>query len=119
MLEISYRNGSYTDPLVGPKMVTRACQTDPAPASSSATSFTLSPATTDVDVAAAAVNSGCEKSGKSSGGISSAVRTSDESNGQRSLVNISLFFIAILLLHYHHKGDMRQPDMAFCFMPEV
>lgn len=28
MLEISCRNGSYSNPLVGPKMMTRSCQTE-------------------------------------------------------------------------------------------
>jgi hypothetical protein len=26
---------------------------------------------------------------------------------------------AILLLHNHHRGNTRQPAMAFCFMPDV
>ena len=28
MLEISYRNGSYSDPLVGPRLTSKECQTD-------------------------------------------------------------------------------------------
>ena len=28
MLEISSKNGSRTDPLIGPKVITRSCQTD-------------------------------------------------------------------------------------------
>ena len=33
MLEISCRNGSHTDPLVGPKVISRSCQTDERPCS--------------------------------------------------------------------------------------
>ena len=33
MLEISCRNGSHSDPLVGPKVISRGCQTDERPCS--------------------------------------------------------------------------------------
>jgi hypothetical protein len=39
--------------------------------------------------------------------------------GVVSAPSFSSFFVAILLLHHHHKGDMRQPDTAFCFMLQV
>jgi hypothetical protein len=31
----------------------------------------------------------------------------------------SIFFVAILLLQRHHGDVVKQPDMAFCFMPVV
>ena len=50
MLEISFRNGSYTDPLVGPKMVTRAIQTEPPTSTASALSSSLSPSSSSTTV---------------------------------------------------------------------
>jgi hypothetical protein len=50
MLEISFRNGSYSDPLVGPKMVTRAIQTEPPTATASANSSSLSPSASSTAV---------------------------------------------------------------------
>jgi hypothetical protein len=34
---------------------------------------------------------------------------------RQTLKLTKFFFVAILLPHHHHKGDMRQPDMAFIF----
>ena len=50
MLEISFRNGSYSDPLVGPKMVTRAIQTEPPTSTASAMSSSLSPSPSSTNV---------------------------------------------------------------------
>ena len=76
MLEISHRNGSYSDPLIGPKMVTRGCQTEPSNASSSTatTSSTLS-SSTPIN------NDKSSTSSKTSVGFSSGGRPLDDSNG--------------------------------------
>jgi len=79
MLEISYRNGSYSDPLVGPKMVTRGCQTE-LPSSAAAASSMLSSSAT-------AASSASEKSpaGKTSIGFSSGSKPLDDVRPASSL----------------------------------
>ena len=90
MLEISFRNGSHSDPLVGPKMVTKSCQTEPPPPTANTTattsniSATLSPAPSTANEKSPSPAS----SGKSSFGFSSGNRPLDENhenNGRASL----------------------------------
>lgn len=82
MLEISFRNGSYSDPLVGPKMVTRGCQTE-LPRPSATTSSTLS-----ASVSAVASNSN-EKSpsGKTPLGYSSGSKPAPDEVRPTSSLN--------------------------------
>ena len=82
MLEISFRNGSYSDPLVGPKMVTRGCQTE-LPRPSATTSSTLS-----ASVSAVASNSN-EKSpsGKTPLGYSSGSKPAPDDVRPTSSLN--------------------------------
>ena len=82
MLEISFRNGSYSDPLVGPKMVTRGCQTE-LPRPSATTSSTLS-----ASVSAVASNSN-EKSpsGKTPQGYSSGSKPAPDEVRPTSSLN--------------------------------
>ena len=82
MLEISFRNGSYSDPLVGPKMVTRGCQTE-LPRPSATTSSTLS-----ASVSAVASNSN-EKSpsGKTPLGYSSGSKLAPDDVRPTSSLN--------------------------------
>lgn len=82
MLEISFRNGSYSDPLVGPKMVTRGCQTE-LPHPSATTSSTLS-----ASVSAVASNSN-EKSpsGKTPLGYSSGSKPAPDEVRPTSSLN--------------------------------
>jgi len=86
MLEISFRNGSYTDPLVGPKMVTRSCQTEQPPATTknSNISTTLSPSATTTSI---------DKSsgiGKNSYGFSSSGRPLNDSDHENGRATSSL-----------------------------
>ena len=86
MLEISCRNGSYTDPLVGPKMVTRRCQTEQPPATmkNSNISTTLSPSATTTSL---------EKSsgvGKNSYGFSSSGRPLNDPEHENGRATSSL-----------------------------
>ena len=87
MLEISFRNGSHSDPLVGPKMVTRSCQTEP-PTTKTASTANISDSLSPAPSAANEKSPSPAMSGKSSFGFSSGNRPLEENhenNGRASL----------------------------------
>lgn len=88
MLEISFRNGSHSDPLVGPKMVTRSCQTEPPTTKSTKTTANISDSLSPAPSAANEKSPSPATSGKSSFGFSSGNRPLEENhenNGRASL----------------------------------